>query len=602
MKNYSYIDRFKYWLDKQMSKGTSTIIQLLTVAVISVVLFVTTLIVLFKLRDNLFSAFWDSLATIVNAWMPSSEDGEVGYIVLNTITAIVGLLFTSILIGVISSGIEEKLDSLRKGNSVVLERNHTVILGYNLGEHGLLNQLILATGDEKRVIVICTDIEKPDMEADLSNNVDIPKNIEVICRNGDITNINDLRCCSIENAKLLIINALNDNRRIKAILAISALKKEHPECNATIVACVSDDKHLLPKTKIDKKNIIMLKTDDIMAKMIAHTSTEPGLSIAFKELLNFEGNELYFEKIDELTGFSVLDASACLEDSTLAGIRHKGKIKLNPDSKTIIEEGDELLLFETERNAYKIIHPEIKDVWKLELNKVKDEKKGTVVIFGYNILLDTILSEVPSDVDDVIIVSKHKEEITSLKKKYRKLHISLFEGDYEKKLDELADEAEHFILLADREIDKEDADIDNILLLLKLMDIRERKDYGYNVTVELNMENSYNVAVKNNNIDYIVSSNVASLILAQMAENPDFEEVLSELLSKKGNELYSKTVKMFNLEDNRDYSYGGLKQILLSYDYTLLGYVHNGEIEMNPKLDTRIQIDDDDRLIVLGKN
>lgn len=164
MNDYKLSDKLKYWLDKQLSKGTASIIKLLSICVISIVIFVSVVIVLFKLRDGFLEAFWDSLATIVNAWMPSSEDGEAGYIVLNTITAIVGLFFTSILIGVISSGIEAKLDSIRNGNSIVIEKDHTVILGYTLGEHGLLNQLIIATGDKKRCIVIYTDIEKSEIE------------------------------------------------------------------------------------------------------------------------------------------------------------------------------------------------------------------------------------------------------------------------------------------------------------------------------------------------------------------------------------------------------------------------------------------------------
>ena len=138
MSEYKIKDKFSYWLDSKMSKGTISIIRLLTFAVAFVVIFVSMMILLFNLRDSIFSAFWDSLATIINAEMPSSEDGVLGYIILNTITAVVGLFFTSTLIGVISSAIEEKLGELRKGNSNVLEKDHIVVLGYNNGEHGLL--------------------------------------------------------------------------------------------------------------------------------------------------------------------------------------------------------------------------------------------------------------------------------------------------------------------------------------------------------------------------------------------------------------------------------------------------------------------------------
>ena len=74
------------------------------------------------------------------------------------------------------------------------------------------------------------------------------------------------------------------------------------------------------------------------------------------------------------------------------------------------------------------------------------------------------------------------------------------------------------------------------------MDLKERYNYPYNITVELNMESSYNVSVKNNMIDYIVASNIASLVLAQMSMNANLQQVFEELLSKEGNELYSKPI------------------------------------------------------------
>ncbi|MBO4919889.1 MAG: hypothetical protein J5365_07020 [Erysipelotrichaceae bacterium] len=601
MNDYKLSDKLKYWLDKQLSKGTASIIKLLSLCVITIVILVSVMIVLFKLRDGFVEAFWDSLATIVNAWMPSSEDGEAGYIVLNTITAIIGLFFTSILIGVISSGIEAKLDSIRNGNSIVIEKDHTVILGYTLGEHGLLNQLIIATGDKKRCIVIYTDIEKAEIEQDLHNNVEIPKNIEVICRHGDITNINDLRYCSIDKAKVVIINALNDNVRIKALLAASMLKKEYPECSANIIACVSDDEHLLPKNKIRDDNIIMLKTDDIMAKMIAHTATEPGLSVAFKELLNFEGNELYFEQDERFYGKSVFELAIYIDKATLVGVKHNGKVKLNPDRNTVIQEGDEVLLFEEDESTYEVNEIELKKITDKEFRKSAKEAKGTLFIFGNNVLLETIIRELPSDIKDIVLVHHGEDQPAYDKDLIKRKNLTVFKGDYKKNLDKIASKAGHIVILADRTMDEEDSDISNILLLLKLMDLKEVNDYSYNVTIELNMENSYNVAMKDDEIDYIVSSNIASLVLAQMSENTELEGVFEELLSNKGNELYSKPLKPFNLSTKHDYSFGALKQIALTYGYTLVGYSHNDQMILNTDLEERITFNSNDRLIVLGR-
>lgn len=535
--------------------------------------------------------------------MPSSDEGEIGYIVLNTIAAIFGLLFTSILIGVVSSGIETKLEDLREGNTYVVEENHTVILGYNMGEHGLLEQLIMNAKYEKLVIVIFSDNKKTELEQDIKANINIPKNVEVLCRNGDITDLNAIQCCAIDKAKLIIVNALNDNKRIKAILAVVAMKMKYPECNARVLACVTSDKYILPKNGSKKHNVSMFKTDDFMAKIIAHTATEPGLSIVFKELLNFEYNEFYFENDEKFVGKSIFELTGYIDRAIIAGIKHDGRLLLNPSRDVVIHENDELILVEEEKGAYKYEEKELKEVRDLTFKPVEPEEKGNLVIFGNNVLLGKILSALPDDIKNIIIVAQRTEELVKLCARYNKYQIWIYEFDeYEENYESIIDEAEHIILLTDREIDKEDADSDVLLLLLKLRDLKQTNGYDFNFAAELNLESTHNVAIHDSTIDYIVSSNIASLVLAQMSNNPELEGIFDELLSREGNELFSKSALSFNLVMRHDYKVRDLKRIILTYNYVLLGFRINDEVLINPINDTIINFNEGDRLFVLGLN
>ena len=598
---YSIINRFKYWLDKQMSKGTVSIIKLLTFAVLSVAVFVSTFEIIFKISDAIVSTFWDSLVSIFNSSMPSSEEGSFVYIVLNTISAIAGIFFSSLLIGIVSSAFEEKIESLRKGNSVVLEKGHTVILGYNLGEHGLLKQLILSAEDRHKVIVILTDIEKPDIEQDIQDSVEVPKNIEIICRNGDITKVNSLRCCSIENAEVVIVNALNDNRRTRAILAVSKLKKEFPEFKAKIISCVSDERHLLPSSKLTDNNMIIMKTDDFMARVLAHTSTEPGLSIAFRDLLNFEGAEFYFEEDVRFIGKSILELASFIDRAVIMGIIRNGKFNLNPDEDYVVELGDKLIMYEDTKGSYEIKEIEMKNVSDREFKPLNRWPKGKLAIFGCNRLLRTIIEQTSTDIDEIILVSEFEEDLEAGTSGIDQFKFEFICDDYDKHLDYIASKANHIIILTEEEEDKEDADTDAMLILLKLAYLKEEKGYKYNITSQLYLESSFDVAPKKVGIDYLIASNVASLLLAQISQNNELEQIFAELLSREGDDLYSKPIKSFNLGTEHDYSFRALKQIVLSYKYTLIGYIHEEQTVLNPSLDERIDFDEDDRLIVLGE-
>ena len=123
-RRFTLKERFQYWFDNRMTKGSLGLIRALIV--VSVILAVTmaALIILlgFNEEGEVASVFWDSIATVINAWMPSFEDGSPGYVIIMAITAISGVLFTSVLIGIITSAIEEKIDNLKRGNSFVLEK------------------------------------------------------------------------------------------------------------------------------------------------------------------------------------------------------------------------------------------------------------------------------------------------------------------------------------------------------------------------------------------------------------------------------------------------------------------------------------------------
>ena len=131
MKKNNLFQRFRYWLDKRMARGTGSMICALLFATIFMILFLASILILFGASDECspLHAIWDSFATAINAEIPSSSDGSLLFVFINGIAAIIGLFFTSILIGIITTGIETKLQTLRNGNAEVLENDHTVILG-----------------------------------------------------------------------------------------------------------------------------------------------------------------------------------------------------------------------------------------------------------------------------------------------------------------------------------------------------------------------------------------------------------------------------------------------------------------------------------------
>ncbi|MBR4467551.1 MAG: hypothetical protein IKS34_04535, partial [Clostridia bacterium] len=179
--------RFRYWFDNRMANGSLGLIRVLLIATALVIVLIAGAILLFHFAEDSEpgGVFWETMSTVINAWMPSFEDGSVGYIVLMALAAIAGLLVTSVLIGIFSSAIEEKITNLKNGNSAIIEKDHIVVLGYEDGEFTLIQQLVDASADDRRTVALACGRERSEVEDALRSNLDIPKNIRLVCRNID---------------------------------------------------------------------------------------------------------------------------------------------------------------------------------------------------------------------------------------------------------------------------------------------------------------------------------------------------------------------------------------------------------------------------------
>ena len=81
------------------------------------------------------------------------------------VLTLAGLFIVSALIGVIATGIDTKLADLRRGRSLVLEKDHTVILGWSDSIFTIISELTIANESRRKpVVVVLADRDKVEME------------------------------------------------------------------------------------------------------------------------------------------------------------------------------------------------------------------------------------------------------------------------------------------------------------------------------------------------------------------------------------------------------------------------------------------------------
>ena len=129
-------DRLRYRFDNSMSRGTPALIAWLSVVTLLLILVFTVVVQIFNLRDD--SEHVGFVREIFQNLFHALDPGTVAgdgftswqFLITMLVLTIAGLFIVSALIGVIAAGIDTKLADLRRGRSIVLEKDHTVILGW----------------------------------------------------------------------------------------------------------------------------------------------------------------------------------------------------------------------------------------------------------------------------------------------------------------------------------------------------------------------------------------------------------------------------------------------------------------------------------------
>ncbi len=608
MKKYTWKERLSYWFDNRMSSGNMGLIKLLAGVSLVVILLIALIIFGLSLNEEggFLSALWNTLATVINAWMPYFDEGSPGYLLLTAAAAIVGLLVTSVLIGIVSSAIEEKITNLKRGTSVVIEAGHTVVLGFYPGEYSLLRQLVLAAAGKPVCIVVADDREQEEMEELIEENIEKPKNVRFICRTVDIFDPKALERCSIASCRSVIVSPTDDFRTTKALLAVSTLLDQEGCEDVRVCAIISKPQYSFPPSMAAKLRVTTLQTNEIIAKIIAHSCTQPGLSQTFREVFNFEGSELYAVEVPGAEGLNMEELLARMDRAVPLGICRGTKVTINPGPDMRAEAGDLILVFSEQKDSLCLKEmPALSGEAVEPLEETLKEESVTVI--GENDTLDTVLRELPENVTKVLIADRnhrYRSEVLAIQEKRPGIEVSYFTEDLSRPgtLKALAERSDHILILSDHEADEDLTDMNSSFLLLNLRDIRESCGLTYNITAEMRREHNQSLVVMHDQTDFVVASNMSSLFLAQLSESPELMGAFRELLSNRGNELFLKSAALLQCEGER--SVAEIRRRAYRQGYLVIGYIPAGEgsSRFNPSLEETLTLSADDKLIVIGEN
>jgi ion channel POLLUX/CASTOR len=567
MKQPSLKERLQYGFDNYMAKGTAALIGGLGVLSLIVICSVALVVTLFKIAPSdgdpvsFGEAAWLSLMRTLDAGTMGGDTGW-GFRIAMFVVTLGGVFIISTLIGILTSAVEGKMEDLRKGRSKVLENGHTVILGWSPQVFTIISELVIANENQKNsCIVILGDKDKVEMEEEIRDRIENNGKTRIVCRTGNPIDVNDLRMVSLQTSKAIIVLSQEktnpDAEVIKTILAIINNPERRTE-PYHIVAEIRDIQNVDVTKMVGRDEVEIVMVGYLIARIVAQTCRQSGLSIVYNELLDFGGDEIYFKNETSLAGKKLGEVLSLYEDSTIIGVKQAGKTpQLNPSMDLVLGEKDEIIAISEDDDTIQLSGmTDYKFNEKAIVNeKKKSERPERTLILGWNWRGSTIIRELDQYVtpgSDVLVLANYAEietQINTLAGEMSHLKVEFKLGDTTDRrlLDALnIPEFNHIILLCYSDaLEAQEADAQTLITLLHLRDISRITGKDLSIVSEMMDIRNRTLAEVTEADDFIVSNRIISLMLAQISENKQLNAVFEDVFDPEGSEIYLKPAEEY---------------------------------------------------------
>ncbi|HZM82968.1 MAG TPA: hypothetical protein VFC19_45205 [Candidatus Limnocylindrales bacterium] len=616
--------RFRYWFDNTMSRGVGGLIAWLAVFSVIVIVVVTTALELVSPRENgqrphPVQLLWKTFISTFSLSAP--DEGEWQVLALWFVLALAGIFVVSALVGLLTSGLHRRLEQLRKGRSQVLEKGHTVILGWSDQIYTVITELVEANlSRRKACIAILADQDKVTMEDRVRHRIPDTHTTRLIFRTGSPLDLTDLEMVNLNEARSILVLSPDgvseedsDAHVLKVLLAIN----KGPAFRGRphhVIAAVRESRNL-QVAKLAGGDAVVLDGDDISARLVVQTARQSKLSVVYHDLLDFGGDELYIVAEPTLVGRQFGDALQAYRKGCPVGlVRADGQTCLCPPMDIVIGPGDRIVVLAEDDSKLKLSTRS----FPIDNTAIVHGVRGpatpeSTLILGWNSRASRIIEQLDTYVVDgstVDVVADRTDaypDATDLVNKLRHVTVRSKDGDIrDRALLESLDVAAYsnVIVLSDDTLDPLTADSRVLVTLLHLRDILAFRGHTGSIVSEMRDERDRALAQLTKADDFVVSEQLVSLLMTQIAENRHLESVFSDLFDQEGAEIYIRP-STYYLRTAPGYTFATAVESARRRGEVAIGYrmAEPGEghgIVLNP--DKEQPMPKIDRLIMLSNN
>ena len=618
--------RLRYSFDNSMSRGTPALVAWLAVLTLGLILLFTLILLITSWSPDDEGGgkpgpIRQMFISLMHALDPGTVAGDTGswrYLTTMLLLTVAGLFIVSALIGVIATGIDAKLVDLRRGRSLVIEKEHTVILGWSDSVYTIIRELSVANESRKKpVVVVMSERDKVEMEDDLRDKVGDTKGTKVVCRTGSPMDIGDLALTSHNTARSVIVLSPGgddpDSEVIKTLLALKHTQGGH----AHAVAEISDPRNLDAARLVGGDRAVVLNKEETIARLIVQTSRQSGAAAVYTELFDFEGDEIYFHSDARLDGKTYREALLTFAEATLIGVvDDDGTVQLNPPADTDVT-GRELVVIASDDSALNgaALSSTVVDEGAITDAVFTPSHSTRALVIGWNSRAAAVVRELDAYAEpgsELVVVSEYGEAALP---PLTNLMATIQRGATSDRaildLLDLPSFNQVIVLAYSDHLPVQKADARTLVTLLHVREILDHDpDNATAVVSEMIDDRNRALAQVAQVDDVIVSDEIVSLMLTQLSEEARLEVVFEDLLDEEGSEIYLRPATAY-VQAGAEVSFSTIVEAASRRGETALGYrvaahAHDQDkgygVRVNPAKSEMFVATAADRVVVLAED
>lgn len=556
--------RLRYALDRLLGLGLGAQVGVLGLLMAAIVGLAVAVMVSLGMRPDgrpggvaWLDALWMALAHLFDGGTMGNDPPLWPYRAVTLLVTVAGLLLVSALVGLLTTGLSALVEELRRGRSLVVEQDHTLILGWSPAVFTIISELAIANrGRQRPRIVILAERDKVAMECDIKAKVPKLGDMRVICRTGSPIDPDDLAIVAPEAARAIIILSSEaadaDTQVLKTILAL-VHAPDRPERPYHIVAELQDPKKRDVAKLVGGQELEVILSSEVVTRLTVQTCFQSGLSLVYTELFDFAGDEIYMAAVPGGLGRTYEEVQQAYAHCAVIGWRHQdGRISLNPPPDSRLGPGDEIFAIARDQASLAPSGQPVVDASAIvKAPPARVESTRRTLLLGWNRRALAIIREMDyyvAEGSEITVVADLPDppEIADLRPLLRHQRLSYWRGDT---TDFTTLEAldiwnyQHIIVLGYTELlGQNHADARTLETLLYLRTLVDRTGAKVNIVSEMLHVRNRDLARVTRADDFIVSHTLISLMLAQVSENKHLNAVFTDLLDTAGMEIYLKPV------------------------------------------------------------